>query len=279
VAGTVVVVPCYNEALRFDTGAFRAGVGALDDVQLMLVDDGSTDQTADVLRRFRDAEPERADVLVLETNMGKAEAVRRGVNRAFESGAEFVGYWDADLATPLDQIQPFREVLISRPELLAVLGSRIKRLGANIDRNPGRHLAGRLFATLASLVLGLPVYDTQCGAKLFRVSDPVRRAFDAPFLTRWLFDVEILASLTRGGPGAGRGAARGAAGGSGGSSERGVERAAAGGAERGAACRAALGALYEIPLPYWRDEPGSKLGAGHMLAVPVDLLRIYRRYR
>jgi len=276
VAGTVVVVPCYNEALRFDVEAFRAGVGVLDDVQLLLVDDGSTDQTADVLRRFRDTEPERADVLVLETNMGKAEAVRRGVNRAFEGGAEFVGYWDADLATPLDQIQPFREVLAGRPELLAVLGSRIKRLGANIDRNPARHLAGRLFATLASLVLGLPVYDTQCGAKLFRVSEPVRRAFDEPFLTRWLFDVEILASLTRGAPGGGGGSERGMGRDAAGGEER---RAGHGGERRAAARRAARGSLYEVPLPYWRDEPGSKLGAGHMLAVPVDLLRIYRRYR
>lgn len=246
-AGTVVVVPCYNEALRFDVEAFRVGVGALDDVQLLLVDDGSTDRTSDVLHRLRDAEPDHTDVLVLDANVGKAEAVRRGVNRACDGGAEFVGYWDADLATPLDLIQPFRDVLISRPELLAVLGSRVRRLGADIDRKLSRHVAGRVFATLASLVLGLPVYDTQCGAKLFRVSEPVRRAFESPFLTRWLFDVEILACLTRTASQGGRATAR--------------------------------ATLYELPLPCWRDAPGSKLGAGSMLAVPFDLLRIHRRYR
>ena len=80
---------------------------------------------------------------------------------------QFVGYWDADLATPLTEIQVFIQKFKSNNELKAVCGSRVLRLGSSIRRSVFRHYFGRIFATIVSNILNIPVYDTQCGAKIF----------------------------------------------------------------------------------------------------------------
>jgi hypothetical protein len=76
----------------------------------------------------------------------------------------------------------------------AVFGSRIYRLGARIERSFLRHLFGRAFATAAALALQVQTYDSQCGAKLFR-REIVPRAFSEPFVSRWIFDLEIVLRL------------------------------------------------------------------------------------
>src|SRR5439155_4840561 len=111
----------------------------------------------------------------------------------FANGADYVGYWDADLATPLQAIPEFLEVFAERPGLELVCGARVRLLGRDIRRTRRRHYLGRAFATVASWLLQLSVYDTQCGAKLFRASPRITAVFNQPFHTRWLFDVEILA--------------------------------------------------------------------------------------
>ena len=113
--------------------------------------------------------PERAQAVFLSFNQGKAEAVRQGIKTLLKTHKlKFVGYWDADLATPLSTILEFIEKFQSSRALVAVCGSRILRLGASIQRLVFRHYLGRVFATVASNILNILVYDTQCGAKLFR---------------------------------------------------------------------------------------------------------------
>ena len=192
---TVIVVPCYNEAARLNLRCFDAFLAGCDVVSLLAVDDGSTDDTPRVLEQLRARHPRRVSVLGLGTNVGKAEAVRRGMKLALRRAPAMVGYWDADLATPLEAILQFRSVLVERPELALVMGSRVALLGRQIRRRWTRHLLGRAFATAASLALGLTVYDTQCGAKLFRVTRETAALFDRPFRARWIFDVEILARM------------------------------------------------------------------------------------
>ena len=118
-------------------------------------------------------------------------------------------------------------------------------MGRHIARNPWRHYSGRLFATAASTVLGLPVYDTQCGAKLFRVTPLLPSIFATPFVARWIFDVEILARFL--------------------STDR-----------RGPAHVAT--SLYELPLDEWIDVQGSKLRTKDFARAALDLARIRATY-
>ena len=193
-----IVVPCYNEAKRLDRDALL-GLAANPLVRLLFVDDGSTDSTGTLLRELADASDDIA-VLSLENNQGKAEAVRRGMGRAFESQSPFIGYYDGDLATPPGELLRLVAAIDARPDVECVLGARVALLGSSIERRPLRHYAGRLFASAASTALGVQVYDTQCGAKVFRAGAALRAAVEQPFRSRWAFDVELLDRLLRGGP-------------------------------------------------------------------------------
>ncbi len=189
----ILAIPCYNEEARLQPQELRR---VLDDsrMSLLFVDDGSTDGTLGLLETVAADMAGRAEVLALAENRGKAEAVRAGLLRGIELGASVVGYSDADLATPVPELHRLANVLVSS-RVDAVIGSRVATLGSKIDRSVARHYLGRVFATAASLVLGERIYDTQCGAKLFRVSDTLRRALAEPFASRWAFDVELLGRL------------------------------------------------------------------------------------
>jgi dolichyl-phosphate beta-glucosyltransferase len=242
----VVVVPCYNEAERLDSRAFRDYRLPGRRLQFCFVNDGSRDATLAVLQGICRDEPAAGFVLDLPRNRGKAEAVRQGLLAALDRGPAAVGFWDADLATPLSELERFCEVLDRSPDVDVVLGSRVRLLGRRIERSALRHYLGRVFATGASLTLGLPVYDTQCGAKLLRATPQVRELLSEPFLTRWVFDVELLARVAR--------LARG--------SEVPAERR-----------------IYELPLVSWTDVPGSKVRPWDFVRSGLELLRIRKAYR
>ena len=108
-----------------------------------------------------------------------------------------VGFFDADLATPLGAIDDFLAVLRDRPEVEFVLGSRVMLMGRDIRRKATRHYFGRVFATAVSHALDLPVYDTQCGAKILRANAATATLFDPPFRSPWIFDVELIARYLR----------------------------------------------------------------------------------
>lgn len=242
---TIIVIPCYNEAGRLDRAAFRAFVAEEASVGFVFVDDGSTDDTGRALVDLAMELGHRAQVIRLPENRGKAAAVRRGLQEAMDGSASLVGYWDADLATPLREILSLRALLIERQEVQIAIGSRVRLLGRRIDRRPMRHYAGRVFATAVSALCRLPVYDTQCGAKLLRVTEDVRAILAEPFTTRWTFDVELLVRYER------RVAARG---------------------------RDAAKELREHPLEEWRDVAGSKVRAWDFVTAGIDLVRIWRTY-
>ena len=147
-----------------------------------------------MLHALAKQQPGAVEVVTLAANQGKAEAVRQGMLAALGRRCDILGYVDADLATPPDEL--VRLVHIARDGKHDILmGSRVQLLGRAIKRNNTRHYIGRIFATCASLSLGLPVYDTQCGAKLFRPTEALAAALALPFTSRWAFDVELLGRL------------------------------------------------------------------------------------
>ncbi len=244
-AKTVVVVPCYNEATRLDGAAFVQAAEQDPNLGFVFVNDGSKDATSDVLRLLKEQCPTRIHVLELEKNGGKANAVRAGVLRAFELEPVYVGYWDADLATPLRCIDLFAHEMQRRGASL-VLGARVRLMGTNIARKAARHYIGRGFATMAAFSLGFPVYDTQCGAKLFRAGPAFRAAFSKKFEMTWTFDVELLHRLS--------------------------------GAEAQAAGFEIQRDCVEYPLPEWVDAPGSKITLSHYPRILRELLQLtFRR--
>ena len=237
----ILVVPCYNEAGRMKPAVFLEAVQGAGDLDLLFVDDGSVDATFRILDELSTKSGGRISVLRLAKNIGKAEAVRAGMLAAFARRPDYVGFWDADLSTPLTPVPEFLAVFRSRPAVEIVIGARVKLLGRDIRRNLLRHYCGRMFATAASLALGIGVYDTQCGAKMFRATAVIRQLFTSPFRSQWIFDVEILARYL-------------------------------------ATCEAAEAErrIYELPLKNWTDVPGSKLKLRDAPQAIWDLARISR---
>jgi len=182
-SAVILVIPCYNEVTRLPVSKFTAFACTRPAVRFLFVDDGSTDRTWQVLEGLHQDDPQHFALCHLAENSGKAEAVRQGVLRAFVARPGYVGYWDADLATPLDTLVSFWELFDPRPDLEMVFGARVQLLGRVIERRALRHYLGRVFATAASLTLGLRIYDTQCGAKLFRASPAIHCPFRTPFRT------------------------------------------------------------------------------------------------
>jgi glycosyltransferase involved in cell wall biosynthesis len=240
---TTVVVPCYDEAARLDPQAFLSL--ACSGLHILFVDDGSTDGTGALLEKIADGSP-AIDVMSLSRNAGKAEAVRLGLRHALDEGSRIVGYYDADLATPPGELLRLVDSLRENPGLAAVFGARVARMGSRVVRRRSRHYLGRVYATVASLVLGITVYDTQCGAKVFRATPALRRALDRPFRSGWSFDVELCDRLLRGGGGV-----------------AGLEE----------------DAFLEVPLEAWADVSGSKFRFRHGLQAVADLGAIALEHR
>jgi glycosyltransferase involved in cell wall biosynthesis len=241
---TVIVVPCYNEAGRLPSDRFSGFLSVCNWAEIIFVDDGSRDATYEAIEKLRAQFSNRISIFRLARNRGKAEAVRQGMIRALSvPNVKYAGYLDADLATSLETLEDFVKILENNSAVQMTTGSRIRRLGAHIDRTLFRHFTGRIFATIVSFLLKLPVYDTQCGAKLFR-TEFARDIFEKPFLSRWLFDVEIFFRIIR---------------------RYGVEKT--------------LGMVYEVSLKEWRGIGASKLSIMSMLRTPMNLIRISRAYR
>ena len=239
-----IIIPFYNEANRFPLNEFLEFLQKDPETSFCLVNDGSTDDTGRMLESLREKFPGRILLTTLPENKGKAGAVQAGMISALQHfTCGYYGFFDADLATRLEESFRLRSRLQEKSSLEFAFGSRVAILGVKIERKLSRHLIGRIIATFISRILHLMVYDTQCGAKLF--TQPLAAlVFEKPFITRWLFDVEILARII------------------GMYGRDGVEEV-----------------VVEVPVESWIDKGGSKISWTYGFRVFYDLMRIRNHYK
>jgi dolichyl-phosphate beta-glucosyltransferase len=238
-----MIIPCYNESARLQVPIFLEFAGRHPHIHLWLVNDGSTDQTWDLLQSMANQMPATIRALNIMPNGGKAEAVRKGIMHVLDlQQYTYVGFIDADLSAPLSEILPLWE-RIQNSRLKIIAGARVKLVGRTIVRSPVRHYLGRVFATYQDTLLQLGNYDTQCGLKIFQAHF-ASQIFRETFCSNWFFDIELFVR------------ARKILGNEGYNKE-----------------------VEEVPMQEWKEVKGSKLKLADFMKAPFQVYKIYKQYK
>ncbi len=194
--GVGVVIPCYNEGNRLSSALFRDFLSKNIGYHLCFVNDGSTDNTLEVLEKLREGNEENISIYDCQKNGGKAEAVRQGIQYLIKNKEfDFIGYLDADLSTDFRDFDDLVKT-IGKSDFKIVSGSRIARMGANITKESARKIISKSINLIIQTILGMPFKDTQCGAKIMD-KEIASLVFEKKFITKWLFDVEIFMRMRK----------------------------------------------------------------------------------
>lgn len=238
------IVPCYNEEARLPYHDFLDFANKNTNVLLCFVNDGSKDNTLQVLESLATQSASNIIVFDMPKNGGKAEAVRNGMLFVYENyNVKQIGFLDADLATTPDEFLQMAEYKEHHPQFGAVVGSRIVRLGANIQRDDNRSFFSSIIKKAIRFILKTQFQDTQCGAKMFD-RNLVPHLFSHPFLSPWLFDVEIFLRLQK--------------------------KFGKSTLQKG---------VLEFPLMQWTEVGGSKLTLKHTIKIPLQLSQLFFHYK
>ena len=191
-ASLSVIIPAYNESARLGN-TLRAVVDYLransPDAEVIVVDDGSSDQTAELARQaLKDSGSLRTSVISYKSNLGKGRAVRLGLLAA---RSDVTLFSDADLSTPITEAPKLVDPIVSG-QYDVTFGSRaLNRELIGVHQSWRREQGGRIFNLVVRLATGMPFWDTQCGFKAFRMS-ACRPLIEAATIDRFGFDVELL---------------------------------------------------------------------------------------
>ncbi len=190
-----VVIPVFNESKRWQADVLKSFLKSYPEAFLLFVNDGSSDNSIQLIGDMYNYYPERVVMLSNQHNIGKANSIRNGMLYACNHlTVDHIGYLDSDLSvSPIDLIE-FSKTL-SKVNAAAIFGFRNMDDSNNVKRSFHRNMMGHLFRSFVKFFLRFTVIDSQCGAKLFN-SELVRLIFSKPFQTRWLIDIEILMRLT-----------------------------------------------------------------------------------
>ena len=191
-----LVVPVYNESNRINILVYEKFVENNDSVKIIFVNDASTDNTLQILTTLKNNYPLQVEVLTNTTNMGKGEAIRKGMIHALlKSNSPHLGFIDADLSVPLHDLIRFSKAL-EASKACAALGVRDLSDTYHVKRTFSRKYLSYLFRYYVQIVFQFNITDTQCGAKIFK-REIVEILYRNPFETRWLSDVELLLRLKK----------------------------------------------------------------------------------
>jgi glycosyltransferase involved in cell wall biosynthesis len=187
--GLSIVIPAYNEALRIELTLKRV-LGCVEergwDAEVLVVDDGSTDPTVDIVHHWMATHPRLRLIKNLE-NRGKGFSVRNGL---LQAAGEIVMFTDADLSAPMEEGERLFEALADGADV--AIGSRwLDKQRQTIHQPLYRRFFGRCFNWVTRQVMGLPFKDTQCGFKAFK-REAAQTIFRLQTIERWGFDPEIL---------------------------------------------------------------------------------------
>ena len=237
-----IVVPCFNEELRLNLDYWHQLITEIHQVDWIFVNDGSEDNTLNVLRenlKFKNVQ-----VLNLERNQGKSEAVRYGMLEFSKRLKSYfaIGFLDSDSAFSTCDVKRLvelceKKIFQETHGFEAVISSRVKLAGRTISRNTNRHYISRILLTLVNWKWSEAPYDTQSGFKIFRNSTMLTSALEIPFRTKWFVDLELFARM-----------------------------GAMSGPNR----------IWEEPVQSWLEVPGSKIGAKTSFKITKDIYSIMK---
>lgn len=239
-----IVVPCYNEANRLDLPSFKKFLDQRKDYTICFVNDGSSDNTLEILQSFQEANNGRVHIYDAPQNNGKAEAIRSGINYMLQNtSANNIGFMDADLATGFDDYENLVDSLeYDFGNDGMVIGSRTRVNTATIQRTAFRSASSNIFNRAIQWMIGLKINDTQCGAKVF-TRKTANTLFKNAFITKWLFDIELLMRMRN---------------------KYGKERM--------------LRQFKEVKLSKWTEVEGSKITLKDAIQFPIQLIQIALNY-
>lgn len=232
-----IIIPCYNEEKRLNQSHVFDLLNKTD-VDVFFANDGSKDKTIKVLTKIEKENIDRVKILNYVKNEGKANTIYKSINHINElEKYDYIGYFDADFSTPVSEmIRILHYTTTNKPTL--IFGSRIKLLNSSINRKWQRHIIGRVVITILNFRFKLGIYDTQCGAKLVS-KKIIPIAFSSPFVTSWLFDVEMFIRLKK---------------------------------------QNLLEDAKEFPLLEWKDVEGSKLGWKSAFKILKEMSLLNKKY-
>ena len=237
-----IVIPCYNEANRLPVMSYKSFLNKTRDVSIFFINDGSSDETGHLIHEMVMEFVEQVHLISLKKNKGKGNAVFEGFHYVLNNhNFKKIAYLDADLATSLEECYQLTNYVDGKISL--AFGSRILKIDNNIKRKWYRFFFGRLVATAISKSLKLSLYDSQCGCKIFE-SSLADKIFVEPFLSKWLFDVEIFF--------------------------RAIEVYGRKNIKEH---------IKEIPLNEWVDTPDSRVSPWYFFRLWLDLYKISKKYK
>jgi glycosyltransferase involved in cell wall biosynthesis len=184
-----IVIPAYNESARIEQTLERV-LGCVAerewDAEVLVVDDGSKDDTAAIVQRWMETHP-RLHLVKNPGNRGKGYSVRNGL---LQAAGDVVMFTDADLSSPMEEAERLLAALADGADV--AIGSRwMDRTRQTIHQPLYRQFFGRCFNWVTRTVMGLPFKDTQCGFKAFK-REAAQVIFRLQTIERWGFDPEIL---------------------------------------------------------------------------------------